>query len=146
MTVIFHSHKMFFFFCLFVCFKGSEGSNSCAKKEKKNPPITVPILLFYLQKHGWKLTSFLIFNCLWVNFLCILYFLSIHVLLNIILYHFNNGAITYIVSFDLTWLRNYSSWSFIWKGWGLVIWIDNAPLFSIFSPSFSSPTNILISY
>lgn len=35
MTVIFHSHKMFFFVCLFVCFKGSEGSNSCAKKEKK---------------------------------------------------------------------------------------------------------------
>lgn len=145
MTVIFHSHKMFFLFvCLYVL-KDLKEVIVVLKKKKKSTNYSTYIVILSAEA---RLETYLIliFNCLWVNFLCILYFLSIHMLLNIILYHFNNGAITYIVSFDLTWLRNYSSWSFIWKGWGLVIWIDNAPLFSIFSPSFSSPTNILISY
>ena len=120
------------------------------KKKKKSTNYSTHIVILsaeaQLETYLIALIARCAHCCLWVNFFCILYFLSIQMLLNIILYHFNNGAITYIVSFDLTWLRNYSSWSFIWKGWGLVIWIDNAPLFSILFPSLSSLTNILISY
>ena len=105
------------------------------KKKKKIHQLQYPHCYFICKNTIGNLPhSF--YSIAFEYFFLYMCFLSIQMLLNIILYHFNNGAITYMVSFVLTWLRNYSSWSFIWKRWGLVIWIENAPLFSIFFPFF----------
>lgn len=142
MTVIFHSHKILFV-CLFVL-KDLKEVIVVLKKKKKSTNCSTHIVILSAKTIGNLRHSF--------YSIAFEYFFFVHVFLkhsNVIkynLYHFNNGAITYMVSFVLTWLRDYSTWSFIWKRWGLVIWIETAPLFSIFSPSLSSFTNILISY
>lgn len=133
MTVIFHSHKILFV-CLFVL-KDLKEVIVVLKKKKKIHQLQYPYCYFICKNTIGNLPH---------SFYSIAfeYFFFVHVFLkhsNVIkynLYHFNNGAITYMVSFVLTWLRDYSTWSFIWKRWGLVIWIETAPLFSIFFPFF----------